>query len=154
MSTVPPEGQSSSKAVPRHDTRNPGGQQIRPPDESRTLISARKVDGTRILNSIGEVVGSVHDLMIEKRTGRIAFAVISLGGFLGIGERYHPVPWAELRFDPDRGGYVLRRNPDDLRTAPTLSADEIPAFESGGYDRRVLEFYGIGGSRSDIGPPL
>jgi sporulation protein YlmC with PRC-barrel domain len=63
------------------------------PDETTSLISAGKVQGTPVYNTDGESLGELYDVMIDKRSGRIAYALMSFGGFLGIGERYHPLPW-------------------------------------------------------------
>jgi hypothetical protein len=61
-------------------------------DESNTLISADKVQGTAVYDGTGERLGTIDSLMLNKRSGKVAYAVMSFGGFLGIGERYHPLP--------------------------------------------------------------
>jgi PRC-barrel domain len=76
-------------------------------DETTSLISASKVTGTEVYNTAGEHLGDVYDVMLDKRSGKIAYAVMSFGGFLGIGERYHPLPWATLEYDTKQGGYVV-----------------------------------------------
>src|SRR5262245_33318692 len=68
-------------------------------DETRSLIAASKVEGTNVYNRRGESLGSIYDVMIDKRSGNVAYAVMSFGGFLGMGERYHPLPWAVLDYD-------------------------------------------------------
>jgi PRC-barrel domain len=65
-------------------------------DETNTLISSDKVEGTSVYNRQGEKLGSIHTLMINKISGKVAYAVMSFGGFLGIGDRYHPLPWSVL----------------------------------------------------------
>ena len=65
--------------------------------------------------------------MLEKRSGNIAYAVMSFGGFLGIGERYHLLPWVTLKYDTRQGGYVVGLTIDQLKEAPTYAADELPA---------------------------
>jgi sporulation protein YlmC with PRC-barrel domain len=67
--------------------------------ETRTLIAASKVEGTAVYNRQGEALGSVYDVMIDKRSGDVSYAVMSFGGFLGIGKSYHPVPWNMLEYD-------------------------------------------------------
>ena len=68
-------------------------------DETNRLISSDKVEGTPVYNPKGERLGKVHHLMIDKYTGQVAYAVMSFGGFLGIGEKYHPLPWKMLNYD-------------------------------------------------------
>jgi hypothetical protein len=65
-------------------------------DETQRLISSSKVEGTNVYNPEGEHVGSVDCFMVDKFSGKVAYAVMSFGGFLGIGERYHPLPWAGI----------------------------------------------------------
>ena len=64
--------------------------------ETTTLIAADKVQGTDVFNNGGDRLGSVHDLMIDKQTGQVAYAILSFGGFLGVGSSYHPLPWSLL----------------------------------------------------------
>ena len=60
-------------------------------DETASAISAAKVTGTNVYNTNGDHLGEIHDAMLDQRSGKLAYAVMSLGGFLGIGERYHPL---------------------------------------------------------------
>jgi hypothetical protein len=73
-------------------------------DETHRLISSEKVDGTAVYDRRGERLGSVHHLMLDKYTGQVSYAVMSFGGFLGIGESYHPLPWKVLNYDIRLGG--------------------------------------------------
>lgn len=73
-------------------------------DETSDLIASDKVEGTEVYNRQGEHLGEVHDFMVNKRTGQVEYAVMSLGGFLGIGESYHPLPWKVLTYDTSQGG--------------------------------------------------
>ena len=75
----------------------------------------------------GDHLGEIYDIMLEKRSGNIAYAVMSFGGFLGIGERYHALPWAALKYDTRQGGYVVGLTIDQLKEAPTYTANELPA---------------------------
>src|ERR1700760_5041649 len=68
-------------------------------DTSGRLIAASMVSGTSVYNPKYEKLGSVHDVMIDKTAGNIAYAIMSFGGFLGIGDRYHPLPWSTLAYD-------------------------------------------------------
>jgi hypothetical protein len=72
-------------------------------DETNRLISSDKVDGTDVYSRNGDHLGTVHDVMIDKRTGQVEYAIMSFGGFLGIGESYHPLPWRTLTYDTSRG---------------------------------------------------
>jgi hypothetical protein len=110
-------------------------------DETASLISASKVTGTDVYNTEGEHLGVVHDIMLDKRSGKIAYALMSFGGFLGIGERYHPLPWATLKYDTRQAGYVVGITIDQLKSAPTYAADELPAWGDRVYEARIHDYY-------------
>jgi sporulation protein YlmC with PRC-barrel domain len=107
--------------------------------ETGQLIAAEKVRGTSVYNAAGDDLGSIHDLMIDKRNGRVAYAVMSFGGFLGIGEKFHPLPWNVLTYDESKGGYNIDLTSEQLRQAPSYSTDELARF---GSDEKVDRYYG------------
>jgi hypothetical protein len=88
-------------------------------DETDTLISSDKVEGTAVYNPKGEKLGSIESVMIDKFSGKVVYAVMSFGGLLGIGDRYHPLPWHVLTYDTGQGGYVVNLDPSRLKEAPT-----------------------------------
>src|SRR5256885_11269294 len=95
-------------------------------DETDELISSEKVEGTAVYDRKGEKIGTVHHLMINKYTGQVAYAVISFGGFLGIGAEYHPLPWRLLDYDEEVGGYVVDTDREQLEKTPPLSPKREP----------------------------
>ena len=111
-------------------------------NETERLISSDKVEGTPVYNRQGESIGSVYTLMIDKYSGQVAYAVMSFGGFLGIGERYHPLPWKALDYDPRVGGYVVDVTREQLERAPSYASDEAP-WDNPGYGRSVYDYYGM-----------
>jgi sporulation protein YlmC with PRC-barrel domain len=110
-------------------------------DETSSLISAEKVIGTNVYNTAGDSLGDINDVMIDKKSGRIAYAVMSFGGFLGIGERYHPLPWSTLKYDPRQGGYVVGLTKEQLEQGPTYAANENPAWGDRAYEQRIHDYY-------------
>ena len=110
-------------------------------DETAAVISASKVTGTNVYNTDGEHLGEIHDVMLDKRSGKIAYAVMAFGGFLGIGERYHPLPWPTLKYDTRQEGYVVGLTIDQLKGAPTYAADEVPAWGDRAYESRIHDYY-------------
>ena len=75
--------------------------------ETGNLIASDKVQGTNVNNTAGDNLGAIYDLMIDKPSGKVAYAIMSFGGFLGIGNQYHPLPWSVLKYDTNLGGYVV-----------------------------------------------
>lgn len=113
-----------------------------PIEETDRTISSSKVEGTAVYNSSGEKLGHVHNFMVDKYTGRVLYSVMSFGGFLGIGERYHALPWSVLRYDEKLGGYIVGLNKEVLRAAPTFGAGEDPIFDRA-YGSSVYGYYGV-----------
>jgi hypothetical protein len=98
------------------------------PSRSKLTGSARFAS-TIVFNLQGEDIGSI----IDKVSGRVAYAVMSFGGFLGIGAEEHAIPWGKLKYDPDLGGYRTDITVDELQHAPTFSHD--PAYDWGDRSR-------------------
>ena len=112
-------------------------------EESPLLISADKVKGTDVYNASNENLGSVEDIMIDKRSGKVAYAVMSFGGFLGIGEKYHPLPWAMLQYDPDQDGYRVSLSREQLERAPAYGRNETVNYTDDTWNRRVHSYYDL-----------
>jgi sporulation protein YlmC with PRC-barrel domain len=111
-------------------------------DETHRLIASDKVEGTAVYSPDGEHIGSVHNFMVDKLSGKVSYAVMSFGGFLGIGERYHPLPWDTLKYDENYGGYVVNVTREQLEGAPTYARDEEP-WGDPAYGRRIYGHYGL-----------
>ena len=89
----------------------------------KPLIESDRVEGTTVYDPQGNNLGSIKRLMIDKISGTVSYAVISFGGFLGIGAEEHAVPWNKLTYDERRGGYRTDITEQELRGAPTLARD-------------------------------
>jgi sporulation protein YlmC with PRC-barrel domain len=113
-----------------------------PSDTGGRLIAASKVNGTNVYNRAGEKLGSVYDVMLDKRSGKADYAIMSFGGFLGIGDSYHPLPWDQLTYDTNMGGYVVNLDRARLEGAPSYATSDTTAWDDPEYGRRVNEYYG------------
>jgi sporulation protein YlmC with PRC-barrel domain len=112
-------------------------------DGTSMLISADKVEGTNVMNPAGEKLGSIEDVMIDKRSGKVAYAVMSFGGFLGIGDRHHPLPWSMLKYDTNLKGYVINLDKRTLESAPTYASDERVDLADKEYGRKLHDYYHV-----------
>jgi sporulation protein YlmC with PRC-barrel domain len=112
-------------------------------DTSGRLIAASKVNGTNVYNTAGEKLGSVYDVMIDKRSGNTEYAIMSFGGFLGIGDSYHPLPWRSLTYDAAQGGYVVDIDRSRLEGAPSYSSRDSDRWTDPAYGRQVNDYYGF-----------
>jgi sporulation protein YlmC with PRC-barrel domain len=107
-----------------------------------TAIRARKVIGTTVKNISGERVGAIEDLVLDKLSERIMFAVVGMGGFLGIGEKFHPLPWAALHFDEGEDSYVIPYTREQLMAAPADTLSELTRGDGvAAFRNRALEYY-------------
>jgi hypothetical protein len=106
------------------------------------LISSRRVEGTDVYNTKGEHLGSIEHVMIDKLSGQVAYAVMSFGGFLGLGEKYHPLPWQVLDYDTSKGGYVIDLDKKTLEGAPYYGDTSDPFdWTDRTWRSRVDEYY-------------
>jgi sporulation protein YlmC with PRC-barrel domain len=112
-------------------------------DETSRLISSQKVDGTAVYNRNGDSLGTVDHMMIDKFTGQVEYAVMSFGGFLGIGESYNPVPWKSLTYDVNLGGYVLDADRTRLESAPRLQSSARPDWSDRSYTDKVDNYWSV-----------
>jgi hypothetical protein len=106
------------------------------------LIASDQVEGMTVFNRQGEQIGSVYKFMVDKRTGQVAYAIMSFGGFLGIGDTYHPLPWESLHYDTDTGGYVIDLDRSKLESAPKFRLQDKPWRDSD-YGQ-VQNYWGVG----------
>lgn len=106
------------------------------------VISSDRVEGTAVYNSAGDKLGSIDELMIDKRSGQVRYAVLEFGGFLGMGTDRYPLPWNMLKYDTDKDGYVVPLDKSKLDQAPRYNEDDAPAY-TGAYGRSVNSYYGV-----------
>ncbi|MBV9992379.1 MAG: PRC-barrel domain-containing protein [Alphaproteobacteria bacterium] len=111
-------------------------------DETEDLIASDKVEGTSVHNTEGEKLGSIYNLMIDKVSGQVEYAVLQFGGILGMGSDFYPVPWQALEYDEDEGAYVIDVDKDSLENMPRYSAGSEPKFTKS-YGGQIDEAYGI-----------
>jgi hypothetical protein len=108
--------------------------------ETHALIGSDKVDGTAVYGADQKKIGTVERVMIDKLTGKVAYAVISYGGFLGMGEDHYPTPWSNLKYDINLEGYVVNLTKAELDKAPKY-AEENDWQWSRANDERVYQYY-------------
>lgn len=106
------------------------------------LIASDRVEGTVVYNPEGEKLGRISNFMVDKRSGNVRYAVLSFGGFLGMGHDHYPLPWSMLRYDTDKGGYEVDLDRAVLDEAPRYDANMRPDY-SERYGRSVYEYYGL-----------
>ncbi len=109
-------------------------------DENVRLISSKKVEGTPVVDKNGATLGTIQSFMVDKYTGRVAYAIMSFGGTMGLGSSLFPLPWPMLDYDVENDGYGLDITKEQMADAPRFEANNEPEF-SPEYRRTLITFY-------------
>src|SRR5664279_5018970 len=113
-----------------------------PDKRYRRVLSASTLAGDSVQNSAGEDLGKVDELMIDIPSGRVAYAVLSIGGFLGMGNKLFAVPWSALRVDEDKKIFVLDVDKKKLENAPGFDKDNWPDMADTAWGNEIFSYYG------------
>jgi sporulation protein YlmC with PRC-barrel domain len=114
-----------------------------PTNPSGHLIAARQVQHAKVYNTALEDLGTIDDVMIDKKSGRIAYAILNTGGFLGIGETHYPLPWEKLRYDTEMGGYILDVERSVLEGGPSYTDRSAANWHDEAWARNIYAYYGV-----------
>ncbi len=106
-----------------------------------SAIRATKVCGTSVHDPSGNNIGEVEDVILDKLSNNILFAVVSFGGFLGMAEKYHPIPWSALSYDKARGHYVVEFTREQLEAAPVADLDELTRDDGQDFRNQIHDYY-------------
>ena len=104
-------------------------------------IRAKKVLGTNVKDTSGQKIGSIEDVMLDKESNNIMFAVVGFGGFLGMAEKYHPIPWSSLQYDEDENAYVVNYTKAQLQAAPAGSIDDLGRHDGLAFRDKTYDYY-------------
>ena len=111
--------------------------------ETISLIGSDKVQGTAVYSADGEKIGSIERVMIEKVNGKVSYAVLSFGGFLGFGDDHYPLPWHSLKYNVELGGYQTMVPIEKIKAAPKHAQSEPWDWESRERKRSLDDYYGV-----------
>ena len=122
-----------------------------PASVPRALISSDRVQGTEVYGTSGEHIGTIENLVIDKVSGRVVYAMMSFGGFLGLGKRLYTIPWEKLNYDIDEGGYSTDLTEEQVKNAPDYNPDASLDNEG---DERLFDYYEVRGfwDGAEVGP--
>jgi hypothetical protein len=110
--------------------------------ESGSLIGSDKVEGTAVYGADQSKIGTIQRVMIDKMSGNVSYAVISFGGFLGMGSDYYPLPWKSLKYDTNLGGYITGITQEKLTGAPKYSDESSWNWGDPTRSRAIDDYYG------------
>lgn len=111
--------------------------------ESGNLIGSDKVEGTAVYSLNNDKIGTIERVMIDKPSGKVAYAVLSFGGFLGIGDDHYPIPWAKLTYDESIGGYRTDLSKAELDEAPHHGSDDDFDWNDRQRAMDIYTYYGV-----------
>ena len=111
--------------------------------DTASLIGSDKVEGTAVYRPNGDKVGVIERIMIDKLSGKVAYAVMSFGGFLGLGHDHYPIPWSLLTYNTQLQGYEVNITDDQLKGAPRFTRDHPWDWDDTDRSRRVHDYYGV-----------
>ncbi|WP_211347384.1 PRC-barrel domain-containing protein [Sphingorhabdus contaminans] len=111
------------------------------------LIPAKRVNGSAVYNQAHEKIGRIEDIAIDKRTGKVAYAILSFGGFLGLGEKFHPLPWSVLTYSERDDGYIVPITEELLALAPKLDVSELSGWDDTESRDDFYTYYGAYGAK-------
>ena len=107
------------------------------------LMGANTLDGNDVFNRQGEDLGDIKEIMLDMSNGRVAYAVLSYGGFLGMGDKLFAVPWSALTLDTDNKRFVLDVSKDRLDNAPGFDKDQWPDMADATWNKAIHDYYGV-----------
>ncbi len=122
---------------------NPGERKTSNANTGPEVMAAETLEGDKVVNGKGEDLGSIEDIMIDVQRGRVAYAVMSCGGFLGMGDKLFAIPWNALTLDANRHCFVLDADRERFEKAPGFEKDHWPTMADNSWATRVHEFYGV-----------
>lgn len=111
------------------------------------LIPAQRVNGAAVFNQAKEKIGTIEDIAIDKRTGKVAYAILSFGGFLGMGDKHQPLPWSVLAYDTALDGYRVDITQEFLALAPKLDVSELSGWDDSDKRDAFHSYYSAQGAR-------
>lgn len=112
-------------------------------NETANLIGSDKVEGTAVYGADSQKIGNIERVMIDKTSGKVSYAVLSFGGFLGIGDDHYPLPWQSLKYDTNLEGYVTGITEKQLQGAPKYREETGWNWNDPTVGRSVNEYYGV-----------
>jgi sporulation protein YlmC with PRC-barrel domain len=111
--------------------------------KTHDLIASDRVEGTPVKRSNGDKIGKIERVMLDKRSGKVAYAILSFGGFLGIGDKHVPIPWTKLSYSPELDAYQLDLSDEELKKAPAYDSDKEFDWGDRSQETALHTYYGI-----------
>lgn len=135
----------TTQAISKRDGKRTSERDLE--EMTHPLVSAQRVNGADVFNQAKEKIGKIEDIAIDKRSGKVAYAILSFGGFLGMGDKHQPLPWSVLNYDTEQGGYVVDITQEFLALAPKLDASELSGWDDTASREGFYAYYSARGAQ-------
>jgi sporulation protein YlmC with PRC-barrel domain len=106
-------------------------------------IRAERVIGTEVKDTMGNTIGKIEDIVLEKTDNKIMFAVVGFGGVLGVGEKFHPLPWSVLDYDPKQNAFIVPYTKEQLEAAPSDTITELTKDDGQWARKSAYDYYKV-----------
>jgi sporulation protein YlmC with PRC-barrel domain len=106
------------------------------------VLSAGTIKGDTVVNKANEELGKIEEIMLDASNGNVAYAVLSFGGFLGLGDKFFAIPWESLTLDKENHTFILDKTKEELEDAPGFDKANWPQTGDGAFLNSVYEYYG------------
>ncbi|HWT54733.1 MAG TPA: PRC-barrel domain-containing protein [Rhodocyclaceae bacterium] len=133
MASIHPTGDSSKASIIGGSRGDGPGPEV---------MAADTLEGDTVVNNRDEKLGEITDIMIDVQSGQVAYAVLSCGGFMGIGDKLFAIPWSALTLDASQKQFILDIDKERLKTAPGFDKDHWPSMADSRWANEVHDYYG------------
>jgi sporulation protein YlmC with PRC-barrel domain len=111
-------------------------------DLASDVVKTAEVIGIEVKNAKKESLGSVHEIVLDKRNGNVRYVVLSFGGFLGLGDKLFALPWNAISYDEDEQAFILNVDKDKLKDAPSFDKEKWPNMSDARWGEGIYNYYG------------
>ncbi len=111
-------------------------------ERKRNVVKTKEVVGVKVIDSAKESLGEIEEIMLDKLSGRVAYVVLSCGGFLGMGEKLFAVPWKAFHYDSEEDAFILNVDKEKFKKAPSFNKELWPDMEDRTWGQSVSDYYG------------
>jgi hypothetical protein len=108
---------------------------------SRNVVRTTDVIGKKILDYNQDDLGKIEELVLDKFSGQVRYAVLAYGGFMGLGSEFYAIPWGAFEYRPTNDAFKVSFSQEDIKKAPGFNKDSWPDFADANWDRSTNEFY-------------
>lgn len=109
--------------------------------ENSNNVKTDEVIGVDVINNANENLGKIYELVLNKQSGQVVYAVLESGSFLGLGGKFFAIPWKSFRYDVENDSFIFNCSKEKLKAAPGFDKDNWPTFSDAGWNNSINDYY-------------